>query len=102
MRNRIVISLVIAGLALFGAGSALATGFSIYEAGSRATALGGAFTANADDGSAMFYNAAGLSFMKGQSIDVNAMFIRPDFKFTGKLNKNFISTSQSDFLNSSI
>jgi long-chain fatty acid transport protein len=87
MRNRIVFTLVIAGLAFWGVGSALATGFSIYEAGSRATALGGAFTATADDGSAMFYNAAGLSFMEGQSVDVNAMFIRPDFKFSGKLSK---------------
>lgn len=87
MRNRIICTLVVTGLALFGASTALATGFSIYEAGSRATALGGAFTATADDGSAMFYNAAGLSFIQGQSVDVNAMFIRPDFKFVGKLSK---------------
>ncbi len=87
MRNRIVCTLVLAGLALFGVNSALATGFSIYEAGSRATALGGAFTATADDGSALFYNAAGLSFMEGQSVDVNAMFIRPEFKFAGQLSK---------------
>jgi len=87
MRNRIICTLVATGLVLFGASSALATGFSIYEAGSRATALGGAFTATADDGSALFYNAAGLSFIQGQTIDVNAMFIRPDFKFVGKLSK---------------
>jgi long-chain fatty acid transport protein len=79
--------LVVAGLALSGVSSALATGFSIYEAGSRATALGGAFTATADDGSALFYNAAGLSFLQGQSVEVNAMFIQPDFAFVGKLNK---------------
>ncbi len=87
MRNRIVSTLVVVGLTLLGTGSALATGFSIYEAGSRATALGGAFTATADDCSALFYNAAGLSFMQGQSVDVNAMFIRPDFKFAGQLAK---------------
>ncbi len=87
MRNRIVFTLVVAGLTLWGAGSALATGFSIYEAGSRATALGGAFTATADDGSAMFYNAAGLSFMEGSTINANAMLIRPDFNFSGQLSK---------------
>ncbi len=88
MRNRIACTLVVAGLlALMGTSSALATGFSIYEAGSRATALGGAFTATADDGSAMFYNAAGLSFIEGQTFDVNAMFIRPDFNFGGQLSK---------------
>ena len=85
MRNRIALTLVIAGAALACAGSALATGFSIYEAGSRATALGCAFTATADDGSALFYNAAGLSFMEGSSVEVNAMLIRPDFKFAGQL-----------------
>jgi len=92
MRNRIACALVVAGIAmggitLFGAGSALATGFSIYEAGSRATALGGAFTATADDGSAMFYNAAGLSFIPGKTVNVNAVFIRPDFNFGGQLSQ---------------
>jgi long-chain fatty acid transport protein len=87
MRNRIASALVIAGVVALGAGSARATGFSIYEAGSRATALGCAFTATADDGSALFYNAAGLSFMQGQAAGLNAMVIRPDFKFAGKLGK---------------
>ena len=44
------------------AGSAWAGGFNIYEMGARATALGGAFTATADDASALFYNPAGLAF----------------------------------------
>ena len=45
---------------LFAAGPASAAGFSIFEAGSRATGMGGAFVAVADDPSAMFYNPAGL------------------------------------------
>jgi long-chain fatty acid transport protein len=40
---------------------ARAGGFSIFEAGSQATAMGGAFVAQADDPSAMFYNPAGLA-----------------------------------------
>lgn len=54
------------GLALLGTivlvahGPASAAGFSIFEAGSRSTAMGGAFVAQADDLSAMFYNPAGL------------------------------------------
>jgi len=87
MRSRIIFALAVTGLAVFGAASAHATGFSIYEAGSRATALGGAFTANADDGSALYYNAAGLSFIEGQTVDLNVIFIKPDFKFSGQLNK---------------
>ena len=81
MRNRIACSLFTAGFVLAVAGGAIAAGFNIYEAGARATALGCAFTATADDGSALFYNAAGLSFLSGQSIDLNVMPIRPDFKF---------------------
>jgi long-chain fatty acid transport protein len=46
-------------VALFAAGPASAAGFSIFEAGSRSTAMGGAFVARADDLSAMFYNPAG-------------------------------------------
>jgi len=87
MTNRIACALALAGLALVGTHSAYATGFSIYEAASRATALGGAFTANADDGSAVFYNAAGLSFIEGQTAELNIIFIKPDFKFSGQLNK---------------
>ena len=48
MRKRMISTLLVAGLLVFGAGSALGSGFSIYEAGSKATALGCAFTATAD------------------------------------------------------
>ncbi len=81
MRKRIACSLVAATLLLAAAGGAQAAGFNIYEAGARATALGCAFTATADDGSAMFYNAAGLSFMSGQSVELNLMPIGPKFNF---------------------
>ena len=53
------LSLLLAA-ALLAAGPAAAAGFSIFEAGSRSTAMGGAFVAQADDLSAMFYNPAGL------------------------------------------
>lgn len=61
MRKRILTRATAAQLLplalLLAAGLAHASGFSIYEAGSRATALGCAFTATADDGSVL-YNAA--------------------------------------------
>lgn len=81
------LGLVALGLLALGAGQALATGFSIYEAGARATALGCAFTATADDGSALFYNAAGLSFQQGRHVDLNAIAIAPHFKFAGYLSQ---------------
>ncbi len=81
MRKRIASALLVAGLVL-SAGLVQAAGFSIYEAGARATALGGAFTASADDGSAIFYNAAGLSFLKGNQISLSVMPVAPSAEFT--------------------
>jgi long-chain fatty acid transport protein len=72
---------------MLAAGAAYGSGFSIYEAGSKATALGCAFTATADDGSAIFYNAAGLSFQTGRSVDISAVAVLPNFKFAGQLSK---------------
>jgi long-chain fatty acid transport protein len=64
------------------AGTAFGAGFNIYEAGAKATALGGAFTATADDGSAIFYNPAGLAFLEGSALDLNLMPILPGAEFT--------------------
>ncbi|MCK9995673.1 MAG: porin [Candidatus Krumholzibacteria bacterium] len=96
MQKRIICTLLVTGLLILSSGSALASGFSIYEAGSKATALGCAFTATADDGSALFYNAAGLSFMTGSRAEVNAVFVAPQFKFSGKLNKSDPTTSTGE------
>jgi len=82
MRKRITGTLLVAVLLTVWTGLSLASGFNIYEAGARATALGGAFTATADDGSAMFYNAAGLSFQNGPGIDLNLMPVGPRFEFS--------------------
>lgn len=65
------------------AGPAWAGGFSIYEAGARATGLGCAFTATADDGSAMFYNIAGLSFLEGTRVDASFIAVAPKIKHRG-------------------
>jgi long-chain fatty acid transport protein len=42
-------------------GAAFGSGFSIFEQGAKATAMGGAFAATADDPSAIFYNVAGIA-----------------------------------------
>ncbi len=82
MQKRIASALLVICLVL-SAGLVQAAGFSIYEAGARATALGGAFTASADDGSAIFYNAAGLSFLKGNQVSLSLMPVGPRAEFTG-------------------
>ncbi len=62
---------------------AWAGGFNLYEQGARATALGGAFTATADDASAIFYNPAGLGFLEGTVLDINWTPIISGSKFAG-------------------
>lgn len=61
----------------------LAGGFNIYEMSTRATALGGAFTATADDASALFYNPAGMAWQPGTwSISLSTSPILPSSEFT--------------------
>ncbi len=55
----------IAVLGLFAAASAHAAGFGIFEQGTKAMGMAGAFTAQADDGSALFHNAGGVAFQDG-------------------------------------
>ena len=45
--------------------------------------MGGAFTAVANDPSAVYWNGAGLSFIKGTNIVFGASFIAPNSKFRG-------------------
>lgn len=60
----------------------LAGGFNVYEMGARATALGGAFTATADDASAIFYNPAGTAWLpQGVSLNGNLALIAPTSEF---------------------
>lgn len=53
-----------------------AADFSFHEPSARAAALGGAFTARADDATALFYNPAGLAFLGGWRLKTNIMFDR--------------------------
>jgi long-chain fatty acid transport protein len=52
-----------------------AAGFGIFEQGSKAMGMGGAFTAQADDPSALFYNAGGLAFLDQQSFTIGDTYI---------------------------
>lgn len=65
------------------ASMAFGSGFSIYEHGAKATAMGGAFIAQANDPSAVFYNPAGITSLKGTQFGLGATVIMPTFSFTG-------------------
>ncbi len=59
-----------------------ASAFSIYELGVRAMGMGGAFAAIADDGSALFYNPAGIAFQKGLRMEMDSLGVVGLFRFT--------------------
>ena len=56
--------------------SVWASGFSILELGARASGMGGAFAAVADDGSALFYNPAGIAFQRGTRIQMDGFIVK--------------------------
>jgi long-chain fatty acid transport protein len=65
-----------------------AGGFQLNEHGARATAQGGAFAARASDPSAIFFNPAGMSFMRGTHLMVGTTLIAPSYSFYGPSNLN--------------
>ena len=62
-----------------------AAGFALFEQGHKATALGGAFVAQADDPSAMFYNPAGNAFNEKTTLMGGAFLVfRPTAHMDGE------------------
>jgi len=84
---------------LLGLSSAYASGFRNYQQGARATALGGAFIARADDPSAIFYNPAGISFAAANTFSIGTTLVNPLSSFTGPLtlDKNIYTETKSNF-----
>jgi len=62
------------------------SGFSLFEHSNRGMAMGGAFTAVADDPSALFWNPAGMAFQTDKGIQVmfGATLIAPEQTFYGE------------------
>ncbi|MHB8833274.1 MAG: OmpP1/FadL family transporter [Desulfobacteria bacterium] len=69
---------------LFTASTSFAAGFRLPEAGAKAMGMGFAFTAQADDPSAIYFNPAGLTQLKGQNVMVGLTYVRENGgEFTG-------------------
>jgi long-chain fatty acid transport protein len=81
-RRRALVCAFVSGLALAAAPSQGA-GFAIFEQGARGMGFAGAFTAQANDPSAIFHNAAGIAFLKGKRIYLGGTVIAPTADFTG-------------------
>lgn len=76
-RRRLVYSFLTVVFVLFLSTSAFAAGFALYEGSARGNVLGAGLTASADDPSAVFYNPAGITQLKGTQTMFGATFIYP-------------------------
>ena len=76
-RLQLLVVIVISSATLF------AGGFQINEHSARAMAMAGAFTGLANDASAVQFNAAGITQLKGTHISAGTTLILPIAKFTG-------------------
>lgn len=68
--------------------STYAGGFQLNEHGARAMAQGGAWAARAYDGSAIFFNPAGLGFQKENSLYLGTTIIMPTGAYFDPLKNN--------------
>ncbi|MHB2154001.1 OmpP1/FadL family transporter [Calditrichota bacterium GD2] len=64
------------------------SGFSIYEQGTKSMAMAGAFVAQANDASAIFYNPAGITSLKGWNVALGGTIIQPQAHFIGPTAKD--------------
>jgi len=62
----------------FSTGEVLAGGLYIPEQGAKAVGMGNAFTAVADDASAIWFNPAGIAFQEGLVVTLGTDFIEPN------------------------
>ena len=77
-------ALVALALSFLAAAPAFPAGFSVFTQGSKASGMGLAFTAVADDPSAVFYNPAGLGWQKHFSVQVGgSLLTKVDGDFEG-------------------
>ena len=74
-------------------GLAFGSGFEIYNQGTKALGMGGAFTAQADDPTAIFFNPAGITQLKGTQVSIGIGAIQPEMTFQSNGNSIMGSTA---------
>jgi long-chain fatty acid transport protein len=90
--------LLLVSLAIFTlAGAASGSGFALFEQGAKATAMGGAFAATADDPSAIFYNVAGIAQQRRMAISAGATAINFQNQFTGDRNDLYTAGAHGNY-----
>jgi len=85
IHNRLATVVLVGLVAAGSAGRVESAGFALFEQGAKATAMGGAFVATADDPSAMFFNPAGNAFADNKlALEAGGVIIlRPTAQFDG-------------------
>ena len=94
-RFRLLILISAASLAV--SGVAYGSGFSIFEQGAKATAMGGAFAATADDPTAIFYNVAGIAQLRRAEVNAGGTAINFSNEFRGDANDQFTSGAFGEY-----
>lgn len=69
------------GFLVGGSGTAWCSAFAVNELGTRAQGMGGAFTAIADDPTAIFFNPAGIAFLRGTTMEMDSLIVNGQFRF---------------------
>lgn len=78
--------LAVAAVLLLAPSLSFGAGFALYEVGARSFAMANAFTAVADDPSALFFNPAGIAFQtdEGSQLMLGLIYILPEQDFWGE------------------
>jgi long-chain fatty acid transport protein len=79
---------VCAFLGIFAVAQSLGGGFQLNEHGAKGMSQAGAFAARANDGSAIFFNPAGLGFQSNASVYLGTTIITPVGSFWGPTQNN--------------
>jgi long-chain fatty acid transport protein len=72
-------------------------GYQLNEHGARAVGMGGAFVARASDGSAIYFNPAGLGFQKGFGLMLGTTMIMPSTTWTPQGGGSDVSMKSQTF-----
>jgi long-chain fatty acid transport protein len=78
---------------------AFGSGFGLFEQGAKATAMGGAFAATADDPSAIFYNVAGIAQQRQFTVLGGGTAINFANEFRGDPNDPYTSGTKAQYRN---
>ena len=97
MRSANRFLLLFSALMILTTSPAFASGFALFEQGAKATAMGGAFAATADDPSAIFFNVAGLAQQRERQLMAGATAINFQNQFTGDPNDPFTAGTTGQY-----